>query len=699
MKRKLSIVLALIMVLTIIPFNIFAQESYDKELREAIIKSKDLFNIGSEYDKFDQSISSSDGRTIFYLNWSDKEGKLGQINVSITMEGLVLNYSKWQPVYGEQEIKLPSINKDEGLKIAEDFIERVFPGAVENIKYLDIKEPLNVYSDRYVYSFVRVEKDIPYYNNNLEVYVDNSTGEVKDYYANWDMDLEFADTKDIITLEKAEELYKEKIGLELIYKSTYKDGDSTTFLAYGPLNRELGINAKDGEVTPIYEAYNLYTGDGGFGGVEDSVAEAELSPDEEKAIDDIAGLISKEEAEKVAREILELDEEYNLRDINLYTNWRNEDEYKWDMSFSKDFDENSFYASVSINAKSKKLLNFNKDSPITEDEQAKFNKEQSLQIAKDFIKKYNLENYNQIELREYPGDINYTENEKRHSFQFIRKIDNAYVEEDGIFVYVDSVKGKVVQYSLTWRNKGFPSRTNLISLDKAYEVLFNDIKLELKYTLKERDGVYDKKSKDKKEAILVYGLDKDKPANIDAKTGVILDNNGSPYKESTIVKYKDLEDSYAKEKINILAQYGIVLASEEFKPKIKIIQKDFLYLLAKAKYPYYGIEDSEEDLYKHLINMGVIKEEEKSPEQVVTKEEAVKYIIRALQYQKIADLTEIYKDIFKDTKDINPELKGYVSIAYGLGIVEGYKGNLNPKAELNREDGANMIYNFLFSGN
>lgn len=99
-----------------------------------------------------------------------------------------------------------------------------------------------------------------------------------------------------------------------------------------------------------------------------------------------------------------------------------------------------------------------------------------------------------------------------------------------------------------------------------------------------------------------------------------------------------------------------------------------------------------------LINAGIIKENEKAPERIVTKEEGIKYIIRALKYDKIADLTEIYKDLFKDTKDITPELKGYISIAYGLKIVEGYNGNLNPKAELNREDGANLIYNYLFSG-
>lgn len=699
MKRKLSFVLALIMILTIIPSNIFAQNTYDQQLKEAILKSKDLFNIGSEYDKFNQSISSRDGKTVFYLNWSDSLEKLGEINVSMTMEGIVLSYGKWKPIYGEQETKLPSISEEEGLEIAKDFIKKVSPSFANNIKYMDMSEPLNINADSYIYNFIRVENQIPYYNNSIDIYVDNSTGQVKNYYTNWDMDLEFIDTKDIISLEDAKELYKEKIGLDLIYKSGYKDRDLKMFLVYGPLNRELGINAKNGEIAELYEDYGLYPRPGDIGGVEDESVKEELSPDEEKAIDNISSLISKDEVEKIAREILEIDEAYNLTDINLYTSWRNDDEYSWEISFVKDFDEKVFYASININAKTGKLLNFYKDTPIDGDEKVKFNKEQSLKIAKDFIKKFNPENYDEIQLRERFENLNYSEDGKRHNFEFIRKIDNAYVEEDGIYVYVDAINGQVTQYRLTWSNKDFPSKDNLISLDKAYDILFNDIEIELKYGPKDRYYNYDRKANEEKEAILIYGLKNDKPANIDAKTGTILNHSGMPYNKPIIIEYKDIEDSYGKEKIEILAQYGIGLKDEEFKPKEKIIQKDFLYLLAKAKYPYYGIDNSEDDLYKQLINMGVIKEEEKSPEGRVTKEEAVKYIIRALKYDKIADLKDIYKDVFKDSKDIAPELKGYISIANGLGIVQGYNGNFNPKSELKREDGAIMIYNLLFKGN
>lgn len=686
MKKNLSILLALILLVTTIPASVFAEKSQDQALKEAIVKSKELFDIGDEYDNFNQSISLVDETTIFNLNWSDSKEKLGDINVTITMDGLVLSYNKWQPVYGKQETSLPSISKEEGLKIAEDFIEKVAPSFAEKIKYRDKSEALDIGSDSYSYNFVRMENDIAYYNNNVNVEVNNSTGKISNYNANWDINLKFQDTKDLVSLEQAKNLYKEKIGLDLIYKTGYENRDPKSFLIYGPLNKDLGINAKNGEVGLIQREYLMYEGLGGMV-EEDKVASEGLTPDEEKAIKTISNLISKEEAEKTAREILDIGEEFKLANIYLFKSWRNAEEYNWEMNFENNDNGEYTYASVSIDAKSKKLTNLYRDSSTSQGEKLGLNKEESLSIAKDFIEKHNPENYKEVELREnYMGS---QFEERKYNFNFIRKIDKAYVENDGISIYVNPNNGKIEQYNLAWDKNEFPSRDNLISLDRAYDILFENVEVELMYT---------NNNPSEKEAILIYGLKSEKPSNIDAKTGNILNDSGRPYEEPAVIHYKDIENSYAKDKINILAEYGIALVGEEFRPKDKMMQKDFLYLLIKAKYPYYGIELSEEDIYKQLINMGIVKEEEKYPEKMLTKEEAIKYLIRALEYEKVADLAHIYKDIFKDTKDIAPELKGHVAIAYGLKIVQGYNGNLNPQGEIKREDGANMIYNLLFNG-
>ena len=257
MKRKVSILLVLTMVLTFIPFSSFAQQDFDKQLKEAIVKSKKLFNIGDEYDKFEHDISSYDGNAVFYLNWSDSKKKLGNIDVSITVDGIVLSYGKWKPYYGDYKPKLPKVSKEEGFKIAKDFIKKVNPEFANNIKYIENNEILNPNSDSYNYYFVRTVNGIPFTNNNIDISVDNTTGEVKNYYSNWDLNIVFPDEKDIISLEKAKELYKEKIGLNLLCKSSFNyelDGrKSNIYLAYGPLNTNLGINAKDEDVTLSYD--------------------------------------------------------------------------------------------------------------------------------------------------------------------------------------------------------------------------------------------------------------------------------------------------------------------------------------------------------------------------------------------------------------------------------------------------------------
>lgn len=693
MARRISVILILVMVLLVLPFNSLAEDNYDKQLEEAILRSKQLFSIGDEYDQFDHNVSYSNGTTIFYLNWSDSKGKLDVIDVSITTDGTVISFSKWKPVHVEEKPKLPNISKEEGLNIAKDFIEKVAPKFIENVKYIDIDEPLNINSNDYSYYFVRTENGIPYYNNNIHIYVNNKTGEIRNYYANWDMNLKFSSAKDLIPLEKAQELYKEKIGLDLVYKTNYIDRKPNSFLAYSPLNMNLGINAKNGEVTPIYDYIYLERSlDMGAGEV---TSTEELSPSEKQAVEKISGIISQKNAEKIARDILKLDSDYKLNYFNLYKDWTSDEDYIWQLEFRKDIDSNNYhYVNISMDAKTKELISFYKFGPDDPNKKIKYNKEECLEIAKEYIKLNNPDKLDLIEFREGYDFVRPLVEQKIYYFNFVRKVDSAYVEGDGISATVDATSGDIIEYRIDWSKIDFPAQDNLITKDRAYNILFGDIGLELKYINPNIYGSFD----NKEEAILVYGLKTDKPAIIDAKTGTLLNYRGEPFKSRSVISYKDIDNSYAKDKINILAQFGIALPGEEFKPKEKITQSDFLYLLAKANNPYFEIEESRDNLYSLLINLGIIKEGEISPEKIVTKEEAIKYVIRALKYDKIADLTEIYKDLFKDTEDIAPELKGYVSIAYGLKIVEGYNGYLNPKAQLKREDGANIIYNYLFNG-
>ena len=70
-------------------------------------------------------------------------------------------------------------------------------------------------------------------------------------------------------------------------------------------------------------------------------------------------------------------------------------------------------------------------------------------------------------------------------------------------------------------------------------------------------------------------------------------------------------------------------------------------------------------------------------------------MIRALKYDKVADLKDIFNCDFLDKDEIDADLIGYVVLAKGFNIVNGYGNYFRPKEELKRGDAIIIIYNSL----
>ena len=188
------------------------------------------------------------------------------------------------------------------------------------------------------------------------------------------MNIVFPEVKDPTSLDKAQKLYREKIELDLLYKLSYAGDKPKYYLAYGPLNADQGIDAKDGELVVLTDYYHIFdrvaeAGGGGYGAVKE---EESLSPGEEEAIQDVTGLISQEEAEKIGRDILKLDSGYKLGYISLSKNWRDANTYHWQMDFIKESQASSDYVSISIDAKIKELVSFYRNIPFQEEKKAKY---------------------------------------------------------------------------------------------------------------------------------------------------------------------------------------------------------------------------------------------------------------------------------------------------------------------------------------
>lgn len=692
MKKTILIFLSLALIFGIFPHDaVYAKKNLEKNLEEITIKMKKIFSIDYDYENFDTRINSYDNEVRYSLNWNDNSKDIPDISIEVDEDENIFYYNKNYKTTEKDVFK--NISKSKAKEIALDFIKKIAPEKIEQIKEMDYNRTVNNPQDNtYQISFYREVDGIPYYDNTLEVGIDKYKEEVVNFYGNWDYKVEFPNKNNAIKVEKAKETLKKDLSLELIYKIKYSmddygyDRDTEFYLVYDFLDANKAVDAISGKVIDVNRS--MLTG--GYGAEsEDAVADEVLNPEEREEIEKLSGIKDIDEIEKTARKILEIEDGYKLDGSNLSTSWKNKDEYIWSLYFEKE-GEDSNYTSIDLNAKTKDLINFYKYTDL-KDKKPTIGRDEAFKLAKEYIKKTSPEKIENIEYM----PMEFEDGAKNFNFKFIRKEGDIYIEEDAINIEVNAVDKSVFSYSDNWYNGKLPPKAEIIDKATAYEILFDQIGYELIY-VKTWDGS-DENSKEKIK--LIYDTPVQMPIDIDAKTGKLLDGFGELYIPMENIGYLDIDKSYAKDKINALGEYGIGFRGEKFRPKENILQKDFLNLIWQYLNPYVGKTENIEKIYKDLLEREIIKEEEKDPESNLTKEQGVVFLIRAMDYGEVASLKGIYKEVFKDSEDVDERFIGHVNLAYGFKIIEGdgsTPARLNPKNKLTREDAGNIIYNYIF---
>ena len=142
----------------------------------------------------------------------------------------------------------------------------------------------------------------------------------------------------------------------------------------------------------------------------------------------------------------------------------------------------------------------------------------------------------------------------------------------------------------------------------------------------------------------------------------------------------------------------IGLEGEKFNPDAPITQYDLLRLFGAAVYGQSYITYDEEDLYRDMVSMGVIKEEDKNPTAQVLREDAFVYMVRLDGLEKVAKLSDIFKVEYADGNLLSEGKIGYPAILTGMGIICGNGGYLKPKTSITRAEAMVMVYNYMLSG-
>ena len=676
--KSLMFMVLLSLLITCIPLNGFAVE--EESLNKNIQKVKTLFKIGPEYEYLDKHQYDSNGKNITSLSWS---GGNKHINVNLDEEGNIIGY--WKSEYSTDRntkvYKFPKITREQGEKIAKDFIKKLYPDILDKIKFRDEDEIYSPYRREnlreYSYNFVRIEKELLFNENNVHVSVDTQTGEVNSFNINWEKDLKFVDAKDIISKDEAKEIYKDNVDLELLYKIKEIDKEIKSYLGYDIVDTDKAVDAKTKEIlsTSYKSTYSIY------GSVLLQNME-KISDEEENKLINSKKILNRKEASEKIIDTFKLGKEYEVENHKLM-GIKEKDIYVWEVMVMKHMGNHGSGSSARIDAKTGEIIYFS--DPGFEDkdgQKPKYSEEELFIRANELIKNSSPKKYKEVEYIDDESSI-YSDN-NISSFLFVRTGKGVKVENDGFRIILSRITGSVLSYNYNWSDLEFESPDNIIQKDKAKEILLEGRELVLEYQ-KENS------KKEKNNVKLVYDF-KDKYLTVDAKKAEVVDNRIESMGKAGLIEYQDIENSFAKDQINKLQKYVVLFEGKQFKPKQEITQKEFLQLLTQIKDSYYLYRDPNY-MYERFIAEGILKEEEKAMEAKITREEAIKYIIRAFGQEPLEDLENIYKLEYDDADKISANLKGHVAIAKGLGIIGGE--SFRPKDNLTREEAVILIYNIL----
>ena len=691
MKKKgiISGILTLCLILSTISIPTFAADEDSKNLEQAIISAKKIITVPDDYTEFTHNSSEREVRgtkvRIWDLNWAEKEDKKGSISASIGEDGFLYQYSNYDGDSKDSKDGLANITKDQAQVSAEDFLKNVIPEYIGEIKLVK-NDSASFQGDEYNFTYQKFVNEIPVNYIYINVGVNKYSGKVTSF-SNDNLEVkgaEYPNLSGIIDSVTAEKAYIDKIGIDLKYYSyyDYEKKKMNIFAGYAPSNISEFIDAKTGQVVSYSSDNKLDDRNKDHSLVNASAnnldkANQELTQEEMDAIQNVANLISKEKAESILRETSDLiTADMKVSDASLNKNYL-DDEYSWNISFDGVYGR--------VNAKSGEVISLHSYNYNKLGTSGNTSKADAQNTVENFLKKVAPNKFTQTKFKDINNPIlKITDRpieENTFMFNYVRQVNGIEFSGNYLNVEVDKNTGKIIGYDNNWYdNASFPDVSNVINKEAAFNKIKDLAGFSLQYTMLDANKV----------GIVYDFINKNDSYIIDPINGIRIDYTGKAYRENKLPEYTDINGHWCEKTVKELLDNGYYIDGEKFNPNMNITQINFFkYIYSPVKNNY-----SDDDFYDMLIQNGVIKDEEKAPNSVVSYNDAAKFIIRYLGYEKLAGHSEIFNSPFKD--NIEDSYKGYASMCYALNIIKGdTNGNFNGSHNISNAEAAVIVYNLI----
>lgn len=705
----------------------------------------DYFEFNIDDTKFQTNVNfnsndySGEKRSIWSIHWYNQNEEK-QINIDIAVDGgtgRVLNVNKYE--YDGKQISQPiaSFTEEQAKDIGETFLKKINPQEFKETTIFKDKNSIQYYGmGNYGFIYNRVINNIPFEGNRISVGVNGVTGKVTSYEITWDTDLKVPTTDKAIDQKGAEDIFNKNTEMDLNYNTYMSKPNSSqeikTKLVYTPdPTSPLIVDAVSGKALT------------GNGEVFESVKSRNITDQQKEdifknaePIPKLESPISSERAEEVIKDkIKELyGEGYELESINY-----DEQGYGymgkgikiWSANYVKKGVENygTPVGQVAINALTEEVVRidkFNFNDKPEESFTPKITWEQSYDKAIEFIAKNSPQKIKEINTEQknlnsqnymYTGDL-----AKRYiTFNFARTVDGVAFNSngisynnDGINVTIDAKTGEVNSFGCMWQDKlDIPPVVKIISNDEAKKVFLDDNKPTLTYLLFNQSKSVNKSDS---KIQLVYSVgNRYFPLNsVEASTGKLLNIYGENV-DNSIDEFKDkIKGSSVEKEALILASQGII-DTKDFNLEGGVTRLQLIKILVNAKgfNPYMqgmnelsfasGIGAKDSTDYKYVqfgVSYGIVEDskDEFKGNELVTREELAKSLVKLLGYSKIAEIKGLLNFSYSDSSAVSADKAGYLALAGGLNLLEeNSTGKIRPKDTVTMSEVIKAIYTALGS--
>lgn len=718
MKRKL---LTLILALSILGGaacpGVLASGA-DERLSAVTAKVKTALGLDTtSYPEFYGELDENLLCPTWQLEWN---GPDGHISVSATEDGKVLSYynNAAQDAYSAyaEPPAFPSGSRDNARAAAEAFVKKLLSSG-ETVSFRDQNLEHLGMSNYWFNGEILVNGLSAGLSCNVSVHCGDNT------VVNFDRDsLESSMMGGVpsstakIGKDAAGAALRDTLKLRLEYELKDPDGRQAV-LRYLPESAdEYYVDAGDGKLVNLTEAYRSVDEDGGMGALTEDAAAPMAEPSgaaPSKGLTDaeqagalkLEGVLERDVLDQKARDITALGlKSYQLSTIN-YTVSRTEDnKVSAILRYGRQVEGASWRRTVTLDARTGALESVSSSGWLPEDSAVtRLSNDDARQTAEAFLNSQCPDLFAAAAL--YDGsDAADASWQISHTFQYAQKANDIFFPANSLYVGVDSTDGSISTYSKEYTSGvSFDSPSGILTAEQALDAWLGTYEVKLQYVPVPAAVDYSKPEFEKLAGlgvrylhtlVLGYQLQRENDfVGIDAKTGSPVIPTWSA--DDGTLRYDDISGHWAASEINKLAQYGIGYQGGHFEPNKALTQSDLIVLILSCDGWHFDPQedDAMDRLYERAYGRGLLKRGERNETQAMTRSAAVRMLLDGWGYGTAAKLKGIYRTSFTDDQSIPADGYGYAALAQGLGLVTGPA--YEPQGGTTRAQAAVMLYRLL----